>query len=66
MYGVCMKARFLLLACLSLIAGSVFLAPETAWLGASPGTIVDLSRALLLLGMTAAVLAIQAEARKAS
>ena len=63
-YAVSMKTRFHLAVCLSLIACSVFVAPETTWLGMSPGLAVDLSRALLVLGILAAVLTVNAEARE--
>jgi len=63
-YGVSMKTRFHLAVCLSLIAGSVFVAPETTWLGMSPALALDLSRALLILGILAAVLTVNAEARE--
>ena len=63
-YAVSMKTRYHLAVCLSLIAGSVFAAPETTWLGMSPALALDLSRALLILGILAAVLAVNAEARE--
>jgi hypothetical protein len=62
-YAVSMKTRSCLAVCLSLITGSVFLAPETTWLGMSPALALDLSRALLVLGIIAAVLTVNAEAR---
>jgi hypothetical protein len=62
-YAVSMKTRSYLAVCLSLISGSVFLAPETTWLGMSPALALDLSRALLVLGIIAAVLTVNAEAR---
>jgi hypothetical protein len=58
-----MKTRSHLAVCLSLISGSVFLAPETTWLGISPALALDLSRAMLILGIIAAVLTVNAEAR---
>jgi hypothetical protein len=62
-YAVSMNTRSYLAVCLSLIAGSVFPAPETTWLGMSPTLALDLSRALLVLGIIAAVLTVNAEAR---
>jgi hypothetical protein len=59
-----MKTRFHLAVCLSMIVGSVFLAPETTWLGMSSALALDLSRALLILGIIAAVLTVNAEARE--
>ena len=59
-----MKTRYLLATCVALIAGSVFLAPETVLLGLSQGIAVDLSRALLLGGIATAALAIVAEERE--
>jgi len=61
---MCMKTRFHLAVCLSMIVGSVFLAPETTWLGMSSALALDLSRALLILGIIAAVLTVNAEARE--
>jgi hypothetical protein len=58
-----MNTRFFLAVCLSLIVGSVFVAPETVSLGVSPVLAIDLSRALLIMGIIAAVLTINAEAR---
>ncbi|HUL62573.1 MAG TPA: hypothetical protein VLT35_05875 [Methanocella sp.] len=58
-----MKTQYLLAACLSLILGSVFVAPRAVGLGLSQGIAVDLSCALLLLGMIAAFLAISSESR---
>jgi hypothetical protein len=43
---------------------SVFAAPETVWLGASPAIALDLSRVLLILGIIAAVLTVNAESRE--
>lgn len=59
-----MRARFLLAICLSLILGSVFVAPETVWLGVSPAIALDLSRALLVMGIIAAVVTVNAEMRE--
>jgi hypothetical protein len=59
-----MNTRFFLALCLSLIVGSVFVAPETVWLGVSPVLAIDLSRALLIMGIIAAVLTVNAEARE--
>ena len=59
-----MKTRLFLAICLSLIMGSVFAAPETVWLGVSPAIALDLSRILLILGIIAAVLTINAESRE--
>jgi ABC-type cobalamin transport system permease subunit len=59
-----MKTRFLLAICLSLIVGSVFLAPGTTWLGVNPVFALDLSRILLVMGILAAVLTVDAEARE--
>lgn len=59
-----MKARFLLAICLSLIIGSVFVAPETVWLGVSPAIALELSRVLLVMGIIAAVLTVDAESRE--
>ena len=58
-----MKTRFFLAVCLSLIIGSIFVAPETVWLGVSPQLAIDLSRVLLILGIIAAVVTVDAEAR---
>jgi hypothetical protein len=59
-----MKTRFFLAVCLSLIVGSVFVAPETVWLGVSPVLSIDLSRVLLIMGVIAAVMTINAEAQE--
>jgi hypothetical protein len=59
-----MRTRFLLAVCLSLIVGSVFVAPETVKLGVSTAIALDLSRVLLVMGFIAAVLTINAEARE--
>jgi hypothetical protein len=59
-----MKTRSLLAVCLSLIVGSVFIAPETTWLGVSPILALDLSRILLIMGIITAVLTVDAEARE--
>jgi len=59
-----MNTRFFLALCLSLIVGSVFVAPETVWLGVSPVLAIDLSRTLLIMGIIAAVLTVNAEARE--
>jgi hypothetical protein len=59
-----MKTRFLLAVCLSLIVGSVFVAPETVLLGVSSALAMDLSRILLVMGIIAAVLTVNAEARE--
>ncbi len=56
-----MKTRFLLASCLSLIAGSVFVAPRAVSLGLSQSVTADLSCALLLLGMIVAFLAVHSE-----
>jgi hypothetical protein len=58
-----MNTRFFLAVCLSLIVGSIFVAPETVWLGVSPVMAIDLSRVLLVMGVIAAVLTVNAEAR---
>jgi hypothetical protein len=58
-----MNTRFFLAVCLSLIVGSIFVAPETVWLGVSPVMAIDLSRVLLVMGIIAAVLTVNAEAR---
>ena len=59
-----MDTRYLLMTCLSLIVGSIFVAPETVRLGISLTTASGLSQALLLAGMVAAVLTVEAEARE--
>jgi hypothetical protein len=59
-----MKTRFLLAVCLSLIVSSVFVAPETVLLGVSSALAMDLSRILLVMGIIAAVLTVNAEARE--
>jgi hydroxyethylthiazole kinase-like sugar kinase family protein len=59
-----MKTRFFLAVCLSLIVGSIFVAPEIVRLGASPVMAIDLSRVLLIMGVIAAVLTVNAEARE--
>ena len=59
-----MNTRYLLITCLSLIAGSIFLAPETVQIGASPAIASSLSHMLLLAGMGAAALTVDAEARE--
>jgi hypothetical protein len=59
-----MKARFHLAVCLSLIIGSVFVAPETMQLGVSTAVALDLSKVLLVMGFIAAVLTVNAEARE--
>jgi hypothetical protein len=58
-----MKTQFLLAACLSLIVGSVFVAPETTWFGVSPVLALDLSRILLLMGIITGALTVNSEAR---
>lgn len=58
-----MKTRLLLASCLSLIVGSIFVAPRAVSLGLSQGLAVDLSGAMLLLGMIVAFLAVWSEAR---
>jgi len=50
--------------CLSLIAGSIFLAPETVQIGVSQPMASGLSHLMLLAGMLAAVLTVDAEARE--
>jgi hypothetical protein len=59
-----MKTRFLLASCLSLIAGSVFVAPRAVCLGVSTGVAIDLSCVLLLAGIVMAFLAVFSEARE--
>ncbi|MGA9138836.1 MAG: hypothetical protein WBZ29_01335 [Methanocella sp.] len=59
-----MDTRYLLMTCLSLIVGSIFVAPETVRLGISLTEASGLSQALLLAGMVAAVLTVEAEARE--
>ncbi len=59
-----MKTRFFLVLCLSLIAGSVFVAPEITWFGLSTEVAINLSRAMLLMGIVAAVLTVDAEDRE--
>ena len=59
-----MKTRYHLAVCASLIMCSVFAAPETVWLGVSPAIALDLSRVLLVLGIIAAVLTVNAESRE--
>jgi hypothetical protein len=59
-----MDTRYLLMTCLSLIVGSIFLAPETVYIGASQATASGISQLLLLAGMIAAVLTVNAEARE--
>jgi uncharacterized membrane protein len=58
-----MKTRLFLAVCLSLIVGSVFVAPETVRLGMSPVLATDLSRVLLIMGIIAAIVTVNAEAR---
>jgi hypothetical protein len=57
-----MKTRFLLASCLSLIVGSVFVAPRAVCLGLSEGIAIDLSCVLLIVGFITAFLAVYSEA----
>jgi hypothetical protein len=59
-----MDTRYLLFTCLSLIVGSIFLAPESVRIGVSPVTAAGMSQLLLLAGMVAAVLTVRAEAKE--
>ncbi len=59
-----MDTRYLLMTCLSLIVGSIFIAPETVRLGFSQTAASGLSQVLLLAGMIAAVLTVNAEAKE--
>ncbi len=59
-----MNTRFLLMICLLLIVGSIFVAPETVQLGISQTTAASLSHVLLLAGMIAAVMTVDAEAKE--
>ena len=59
-----MDTRYLLITCLSLIIGSIFLAPGTVKIGVSQATASGISELLLLAGMIAAVLTVDAEARE--
>jgi hypothetical protein len=59
-----MDTRYLLMTCLSLIVGSIFVAPETVRLGVSLSTASILSHLLLLAGMIAAVITVDAETRE--
>lgn len=58
-----MNTRYLLMTCLSLIVGSIFLAPETIRIGVSQPVASGLSQLLLLGGMITAAMTVHAEAR---
>ncbi len=59
-----MNTRYLLMICLSLIIGSIFLAPETMRIGVSEPMALGLSQLLLLGGMIMAALTVHTEAEE--
>lgn len=56
-----MKSRYLMLTCLSLVIGSVFIAPGFVYLGMDMDTSKALSSALLLACIVFAILAVRAD-----